>query len=141
MVTIKFYKDDFYADVKQILKESNLYDETWETKDHLKHKIERDPQSILIAVDNNKIIGCVFIVEDGWNGFIWRLCVKESHRKKGTGSLLMQKAEEIIKNRGIKEASLFVDTKNESLQEWYKKQGYTKTSDWTFMYKKLGNHK
>jgi L-rhamnose mutarotase len=33
----------------------------------------------------------------------------------------MQKAEEIIKNRGINEASIFVDPKNESLQEWYKR--------------------
>lgn len=91
----------------------------------------------LIAEEDKKIIGCVFIVEDGWNGFIWRLCVKESYRKKGVGLLLMQKAEGIIKNRGIKEASLFADTKNNSLKEWYKKQDYIKTSDYTFMYKKL----
>lgn len=141
MATIKFYEDHFYNDVKQILQECNLYDETWEDRKNLKRKIERDPQSILIAEENNKIIGCVFIVEDGWNAFIWRLCVKESHRKKGIGSLLMQKAEDIIKKRGIKEASLFVDSKNDSLKEWYKKQNYIKTSDWTFMYKKLDNRK
>ena len=49
----------------------------------------------------------------------------------------LQKAEEIIKKRGIKESSLFVDTKNDLLKEWYKKQDYKKTTDWTFMYKKL----
>ena len=87
----------------------------------MKRKIERDPQSILVAVDKNKIIGCIFIVEDGWNDFIWRLCVKESYRKNGIGSMLMQKAEEIIKNISIKEASLFVDFKNNSLKKWYQK--------------------
>lgn len=46
MVIIKFYKDDFYEDVKQILQECNLYDETWEDKKNLKRKIERDSQSI-----------------------------------------------------------------------------------------------
>lgn len=51
--------------------------------------------------------------------------------------MLMEKAEEIIKSRGIKESSLFVDTKNDSLQNWYKKQEYQKGKDWTFMYKKL----
>ncbi len=141
MVLIKFYKDDFYEDVKQILQEGNLYDETWEARENLKRKIERDPQSILIADVNEEIVGCVFIVEDGWNGFIWRLCVKKSHRKKGIGLLLMQKAEEIIKNRGIKEASLFVDSKNEYLKKWYQKQDYIKTSDWTFLYKKLDDSK
>jgi len=141
MVTIDFYKDEFYDGVKQILQEAKLYDETWEARENLKRKIERDPQSILIAVDENKIIGCVFIVEDGWNGFIWRLCVKKSHRKNGIGSMLMQKAEAIIKERGIKEASLFVDIKNDSLQNWYQKQDYIKASDWTFMYKKLDGRK
>ena len=137
MVLIKFYKDSFYEGLKQVLEECDLYDPVWEDRKNLKRKIERDPQSILIAEDAGVVIGCVFIVEDGWNGFIWRLGVKRSYRKKGVGSLLMQKAEEIIKKRGIKEASLFVDSKNGSLKDWYKKQDYTGSSDWTFMYKKL----
>ena len=141
MVKIDFYKDEFYDEVKKILQEAELYDETWEARENLKRKIERDPQSILIAVDENKIVGCVFIVEDGWNGFIWRLCVRKSHRKKGIGSMLLQKAEKIIKDRGIKEASLFVDAGNKSLQDWYQKRNYIKGSNWRFMYKKLGNRK
>ena len=141
MVMIDFYKDDFYDEVKQILQEANLYDETWEARENLKRKIERDPQSILIANEDDSIVGCVFIVEDGWNGFIWRLCVKESHRKRGIGSVLMQKAEDIIRSRGIKEVSLFVDPKNDSLKNWYQNQDYIKASDWTFMYKKLDSSK
>ena len=137
MAEIKFYKDAFYESVKQILKGCNLFDETWEARENLKRKITRDPESILIAEENKEIVGCIFIVEDGWNGFIWRLCVKESHRKKGIGILLMQKAEEIIKSRGIKETSLFIDPKNEIQKKWYEKQGYITTSDWTFMYKML----
>jgi len=137
MFTIDFYKDELYKPIISILKEANLYDETWEARENLKRKIERDPKSILVAKDGDKIVGCVFIVEDGWNGFIWRLAVQTSHRKQGIGSALMRKAEEIIKSRGLKEASLFVNAGNEELKEWYQKQDYTGTSDWTFMYKKL----
>ena len=137
MAEIGFYKDKFYDDVKKILQECNLFDETWEARENLKRKITRDKESILIAEEGSKIVGCVFIVEDGWNAFIWRLCVKENYRKKGIGLLLMQKAEDIIKGRGIKEASIFVDAKNDSLKNWYQKQGYLKGRDWTFMYKKL----
>jgi len=137
MAEIGFYKDKFYDDVKKILQECNLFDETWEARENLKRKIVRDKESILIAEEDGEIVGCVFIVEDGWNAFIWRLCVKESYRKKGIGLLLMQKAEEIIKSRCIKESSIFVDIKNDSLQNWYQKQGYLKGGDWTFMYKKI----
>ncbi len=137
MVSIRYYKDSDYEDVKLILKEGDLFDNTWESRENLKRKIKRDPQSILIAEDNKKVVGCVLIVEDGWNGFIWRLCVKKSNRKQGIGVLLMEKAEEIIKERGIKESSIFVDPKNQDLKDWYNKQKYEKGKDWTFMFKKL----
>src|SRR3989344_2311218 len=137
MVLIKFYKDSFYEGLKQVLEECDLYDPVWDDRKNLKRKIERDPQSILIAEDAGRVIGCVFIVEDGWNGFIWRLGVRQEYRKKVVGLALMQKAEEIIRKRGINESSLFIDPKNENLQEWYKNQGYRKTTNWTFMYKKL----
>lgn len=137
MVSIRYYSDSDYDQVKEVLQESNLYDEVWEDRKNLKRKIKRDPKSILIAEENNQIIGCVFIVEDGWNAFIWRLSVRKNNRKKGIGLILMKKAEELIKKRGIKEASIFVNSKNNSLKKWYQKQNYSTTSDYTFMYKKL----
>jgi ribosomal protein S18 acetylase RimI-like enzyme len=137
MVSIRFYTDSDYKEIKQVLKEGGLFDEIWEDRRNLKRKIERDPESILLAIKNKKIVGCVFIVEDGWNAFIWRLSVRKKYRKKGIGLMLMQKAEEIVKSRGINETSLFVETKNKFLKDWYKKQDYIKTKDYTFMYKKL----
>jgi ribosomal protein S18 acetylase RimI-like enzyme len=137
MVSIRHYTDSDYEAVKQVLQEANLYDDVWEDRQNLKRKITRDPQSILLAEDGKQVIGCVFIVEDGWNAFIWRLAVRKDHRKKGIGTMLMKKAEDIIKARGIKESSIFVDTKNDPLKEWYQKQDYLKTADYTFLYKKL----
>ena len=137
MVSVGFYQDELYGELKRILQEAELYDETWEARENLKRKINRDPESILVAREEDELIGCVFIVEDGWNGFIWRLCVKEAHRQKGVGSLLMQEAEKIITRRGIKEASLFVDPQNTALLNWYKKRDYVEASKWRFMYKKL----
>lgn len=137
MIEIHYYEDLFYEDVKDVLQEGELYDETWETKENLRRKIKRDPESILIAKDGKNIVGCVFIVEDGWNGFIWRLSVKKTYRERGVGKKLMKRAEEIIRSRGIKESSLFIDVKKDFLKEWYKKQNYEGNSDWTFMYKKL----
>lgn len=137
MVSIRYYSDKDYPELKEMLQENKLYDEVWEDRESLKRKIERDPQSILIAEEDEKIIGSVFIVEDGWNAFIWRLCVKKSHQKKGIGKLLMKRAEEIANERGVKETSLFIDPENKNLKEWYQKQNYEETKDWKFMYKKL----
>ena len=90
-----------------------------------------------MAIHDNKIVGCVFIVEDDWNAFVWRLSVRRKYRRQGIGKMLMQKAEEIIGKRGIEESSIFVDAKNYYLRQWYKKQRYLKTSDYAFFYKEL----
>lgn len=137
MVSIEYYSNSNYDEVIKILKASNSYDDNWESKEGLSRKIKRDPQSILVAKENDKIVGCIFISEDGWVGFLWRLSVLENYRKKGIGKLLMQKGEEIIKKRGIKEVSILVNHKNNILKKWYEKQDYKQARDWTFMFKKV----
>jgi ribosomal protein S18 acetylase RimI-like enzyme len=139
MITYHFYNDSFYERVIVLLKEVDLYDDVWETRENLKRKIEKDPESILIACDEDMVVGCVFIVEDGWNAFIWRLSVLQSYQNQGIGTQLMKKAENIISGRGLKEVSLFVDVTNESLIKWYQDQEYITARDWKFMYKKLDN--
>ena len=56
---------------------------------------------------------------------------------QGVGSLLLEKAEEILRKRGLKEVDILVDPKNDVLKSWYSKKNYLNASDWTFMYKKL----
>ena len=137
MIAYTNYTDEEYDELIELLKSCDLYDEPWETRENLKLKIERDPASIILAVDDKQVVGCVFIVVDGWIGMIWRLAVLDTYRKQGIGHELMQRAEILIKNRGVKESSIFVATSKEDLKDWYQKQNYTKTSDFTFMYKEL----
>ena len=71
-----------------------MFDKNWETKENLSQKMKRNPDSILVAVESDKVIGCVFIMEDGWTSFIWRLAVASEYQNKGIGSQLLEKAEE-----------------------------------------------
>lgn len=137
MIAYQNYNDGHYDALVVLLKSCDLYDEPWETRENLKLKIERDPESVILALDGEQVVGCVFVVVDGWIGLVWRLAVLEEHRKQGIGHELMQKAEALIKSRGVKEASHFVSSPKEELKAWYEKQGYTKTSDYTFMYKEI----
>lgn len=139
MVKIRYYADSDYPKIKEVLQEGNLFDDVWEDRKNLQNKIKKDPESILVAEEDDKVVGCIFIVEDGWNAFLWRLAVKKTHRKRGIGEMLMKNAEDIIRKRGFKEVSGFVDTKNDSLKNWYAKQKYIKTKDYTFIYKKLSD--
>ena len=76
-------------------------------------------------------------MEDWRNAFIWRLTVKSEYRRQWIGKMLMKEAENIVRNRWIKEIWWFVAIKNKELQKRYKKQNYIKWSDFKFIYKKL----
>ncbi|QQG39846.1 MAG: GNAT family N-acetyltransferase [Candidatus Aenigmatarchaeota archaeon] len=137
-VQIRDYTDADYNQVKQILIEGNLFDETLDSRDNLRKKIERDPASIIVAVFDNRVIGNAYIVEDGWAHFIFRLSVSKEHRKRGVGKLLMQAAEKRMKDRGTPEVGLLVRSDDNELVGYYKKQGYTHSEKtFRFMWKKL----
>lgn len=137
MIAYTNYIDEQYEALVTLLKSCDLYDEPWEKRENLKRKITQDPESVILAVDGKRLIGSVFVVVDGWIGMVWRLAVLEEYRKQGVGHELMSKAETLIKSRGVKESSHFVSAPKEELKAWYEKQGYTKTSDYTFMYKEI----
>lgn len=137
MLKIRFYRDEDYLWVKETLIEWDLFDKVWETKENLSNKIKRDPESILVAEEDSQVVGCIFIMEDWRNAFIWRLAVRKDFRKKGIWWILMNKAEEIIKSRWSKEIGWFVDSKKNDLKERYKKQNYTIGSNFDFIYKNL----
>ena len=124
MVEIRNYKDSDYEDVKTNLKEGDLYDEVWDSRENLKKKIERDPDSIIVAVEDGKAIGNIYVIRDGWANFVFRLAVRKTHRNKGIAKVLMKEAETRLKQIGVKECSLFVRDDDNKLKEWYKKQGY-----------------
>jgi ribosomal protein S18 acetylase RimI-like enzyme len=55
---------------------------------------------------------------------VFRLAVKESHRKKGIGTLLLKEATKRLKAHGHTEIALLVDNKDQDLKDWYYKQDF-----------------
>lgn len=123
-IKIRPYTDSDYPQVKRNLAAGGLFLENWDARENLAGKIQKNPDSILVAVLEKQIIGSVYIVEDGWSAKIARLCVGKNYRNKGIGSKLLEAAEEILKGKGRKEIALYVDEDNLDLKDFYKKRGY-----------------
>ncbi|MBI4021707.1 MAG: GNAT family N-acetyltransferase [Candidatus Aenigmarchaeota archaeon] len=124
MVLIRGYKDTDYDDVRLNLQEGDLYNPERDSRHGLGEKIRRNPDSILVAEDRERAVGNVYIVEDGWAAFIFRLAVRRSYRESGIGSLLMENAEARMRKKGIKEVSISVRDHEVALKEFYAKRGY-----------------
>lgn len=54
---------DFQA-VKRNLGEGDLYYEGWDGEEKLRKRIQERPDSIVVAVVDNQVVGNVFIVDD-----------------------------------------------------------------------------
>ena len=104
----------------------------------LKRKIERDPESILVAVKTMKTVGTISIMEDGKLAFIFRLVVKKSVRRQGIAiAQLVVAAEKILKQRGSPTVNIIVNEKDVDLQAYYEQLHYKKGRVWRWMWKEI----
>lgn len=132
---IRPYTPKDYASVKALYIEGGLFEEEIDSEEVIKTKIKRDPESLLVAVKNDQVVGSVSIIEDSRFAFVFRLVVRESERGRGIGTKLLAEAETILKKRGNKTVSILVDEQKAELQEYYKKRGYKKGRIWRWMWK------
>src|SRR3972149_271307 len=124
MVDIRSYKNPDFSDLIGLLKDAEIYHKPVDNEEIFKKKISIDPESIIVAEIDGKIMGCVFIAYDPCQSFIYHLGVGVNHRKEGIGTKLMEKAENILKKRGMLKPKLYVEEGNEEVIEFYNKQGW-----------------
>lgn len=86
-------------------------------------------------IDGN-LMGSVMAGHDSRRGYIYHLAVDESLQGKGTGTGLMNAAENALRNAGIEKAHLFIYTDNPAIR-FYEKTGWHGRSDIAVMSKVL----
>lgn len=119
-----------------------------EVKNYFKWLYKRDKEGGFVAEDEGKAIGFAF-GDGNWinsNGEkvleIHEVFVLPEYRGKGIGKALMLKLLEYGKERGLKEAELWVGEKNERAIKFYKKLGFKedgKVGKWLRMTKPLSS--
>jgi len=135
-VRIRNYKKDDYTSVREILIEGGLFEETWDVEERLGKRVIARPESILIAMINDEVIGCVYLIDDIFP-LIFRLAVKKQFRKQGIGKMLIDEAIKRLKEYGHQEIALLVDNNDEELKKWYHKQGFKKGTELICLWKEI----
>jgi ribosomal protein S18 acetylase RimI-like enzyme len=81
--------------------------------------IVRDPLALMVAEDNDKLVGSVIAGWDGWRGSIYRLAVAPSHRRLGLGTRLLDAAEARLSTTGaVRLQAIVVDTEPTGVGFW-----------------------
>ena len=136
-MNIRNYTDKDYVQVKQILKESRLYDSTVDRPIILKRKIKESPGSILVAEKDHAVIGVVYYMYDAWYSTIYHLAIHPKFRKKGVGSLLLKEAEKHIKKHGGTYTTLNVLENEKHILPFYRKRKWGLFSKTYSLWKRL----
>lgn len=125
MMLFRNYSSNDYPQVKEILKEADLFYEDWHSKENINSMVELNPELIQVAVKDDKVIGAILIVLFGKKvAFFYSLAVKKEFRNQGIATKLINHAEEIMRIKGVKEFGLYVKSKNKELINFYKKRNF-----------------
>lgn len=93
--------------------------------------LSRDPDSLIVAESDGRIVGTVIAGWDGWRAHLYRLAVAPSHRGRGIARLLMERAEARLRALGALRFDAMVLTSNVTGAAAWEAMGYQPQDDWT----------
>ncbi|HEY2936626.1 MAG TPA: GNAT family N-acetyltransferase [Gaiellaceae bacterium] len=84
----------------------------------------RDPQALLVAVDDGVLIGTLIAGFDGWRGTLARLAVDPAHRRLGVATALLAAGEDRLRRLGARRSSAIVIQSHEDAAGFWNAVGY-----------------
>ena len=107
--------------------------------------IERDPEALILAVDNDsggdgagaQIVGSIIVGWDGWRCHLYRLAVAPTHRRRGIGKALIALAEQRFAAYGGTRADAMVLDANTAAHPTWTTAGYHPQPNWSRWVKPL----
>ncbi|MGL4762266.1 MAG: GNAT family N-acetyltransferase [Sarcina sp.] len=100
-----------------------------DSKEGIEKFLKRNPDTCLVAVESQKIIGVIMVGNDGRRGYIYHTAVSPIERSKGIGTMLVEKALATLKSLGIIKVALVVFNKNEQGNNFWEKREFVYRED------------
>ena len=114
-----------------------IREKTRESPSALRAEMKSSPQNFIGAFDGQELVGLVLATSDGRKGWINRLAIEPSHRRRGIGLGLIREAEEELVSRGIKIVSGLIEKGNDVSFALFRKAGYEIREDIIYVRKEL----
>jgi ribosomal protein S18 acetylase RimI-like enzyme len=105
---------------KLVLSES-CYDETMEA---FARQLSWDSELVLVAVENEQIVGAIVGTIDNHNGYYYRIAVGKEYQRRGFGKALIESMRQRFLQRKVKRIMVTVDVHNEMVLPVYESAGY-----------------
>jgi len=91
--------------------------------------IADSPAALLVAERDNEIVGALIAGWDGWRGNMYRLAVRDGHRREGIGIALTRAGEEYLRGCGARRVTALVALEDEAAGAFWGSVGYPPDRD------------
>lgn len=91
--------------------------------------IASPPAALLVAERGGEIVGALIAGWDGWRGNMYRLAVREGHRREGIGIALTRAGEEYLRGCGAHRVTALVAFEDEAAGAFWESAGYPQDHD------------
>ncbi|GGX68165.1 GNAT family N-acetyltransferase [Streptomyces fructofermentans] len=99
-------------------------------RDGVARLVARDPEALILAEREGRLVGTVVAGFDGWRCHLYRLAVHPRQRRQGIGSALLAAAEERFAGLGGRRGDAMVLQHNENAHHAWRAAGYTPEEQW-----------
>lgn len=86
--------------------------------------IDDSPAALFVAEQNGRIIGALIAAWDGWRGNMYRLAVRDGHRREGIGLALAKAGEDYLRECGVRRITALVAFDDEVAEGFWEAAGY-----------------
>lgn len=115
-----------------------------DSRDGIERYLKRNPTTCFLAYLNdntdNKIVGVILTGHDGRRAIIHHLCVHPDYRRQRIAHMLVQKAEEALREEGITKIFGLVFKDNDVANNFWENQGYTLRTNLNYRNKSLNKN-
>jgi len=93
--------------------------------------VRHDPDAIIVAEVEGRIVGTIVAGWDGWRASLYRLAVHPDHRRQGLGRLLLTAAEDRLRALGAERFHAMVLDGNDQGRAVWQRAGYVAQDEWS----------
>lgn len=97
---------------------------TPDTPQALGRLLARDPEALLVAEIEGRIVGALVAAFDGWRGGMYRLAVEPEWRRRGIGVTLIREGERRAREAGARRITALVATEDAEARAFWEAAGY-----------------